>query len=74
MFQEGRYFSTGLGFDRIGVNFQDNCKEEVETYIQYMKDKHFYRDHLLSRSFSLCSLFLVNRSYRLWNKQAKRDI
>ena len=45
MFQEGRYFSTGLGFDRIGVNFQDNCKEEVETYIQYMKVKHFYRDH-----------------------------
>ena len=45
MFQERRYFTTGSGFDRIGVNFQDNCKEEVETYIQYMKDKHFYRDH-----------------------------
>lgn len=29
----------------LGVNYQDNCKKEVETYIQYMKDKHFYKDH-----------------------------
>ncbi|KAM7454139.1 hypothetical protein AV274_0053 [Blastocystis sp. ATCC 50177/Nand II] len=30
-------------FKREGVNHEDNCKADVEAYINYMKEKHFFK-------------------------------
>lgn len=27
----------------VGVNHEDNCKADVEAYIKYMKEKHFFK-------------------------------
>ena len=27
----------------VGVNHEDNCKADVEAYINYMKEKHFFK-------------------------------